>query len=95
MIDARTCEVKEVLSFLPPGFRPVDVTPVGMALTTDGATALISLGRANHVAVVDVAIRDVRAYVLVGSRAWGVELSQTKRWPALRTACPTTLQLSI
>ena len=32
-----TLEVKEVLSFLPPGFRPEDVTPVGMAVTADGA----------------------------------------------------------
>ena len=75
VIDAHTYEVKEILSFLPPGFRPVDVTPVGMTLTADGSTALISLGRANHVAVVDVASRDVQAYVLVGSRAWDVALS--------------------
>jgi PQQ-dependent catabolism-associated beta-propeller protein len=75
VIDTETETIKEVLSFLPPGFRPEDVTPVGMAITADGSRILISLGRANHVAVVDAATRAVEAYILVGSRAWSVALS--------------------
>jgi YVTN family beta-propeller protein len=35
----------------------------------------VALGRANHVAVVDVARREVIDYVLVGKRAWGLALS--------------------
>ena len=76
VIDIATLEVKEVLSFLPPGFRPEDVTPVGMAITADGGKVLISLGRANHLAVVDAKSRAVLGYVLVGSRAWDVALSR-------------------
>jgi YVTN family beta-propeller protein len=36
----------------------------------------VGLGRANHVAVVDVASRQVKGYVLVGKRAWGLGLSR-------------------
>lgn len=75
VIDLATLEVAEVLSFLPPGFRPEDVTPVGMVITRDGSKVIISLGRANHVAFVDVKSREVLSYVLVGSRAWDVDLS--------------------
>jgi PQQ-dependent catabolism-associated beta-propeller protein len=64
------------ISFLPTGMRSEDVTPVGMALAPDGRTAYVALGRANHVAVVDVATRQVKAYVLVGKRPWGLALSR-------------------
>jgi PQQ-dependent catabolism-associated beta-propeller protein len=76
IIDTATNEIQEVLEFLPPGFRPEDVTPVGMELTSDDATALISLGRANHIAVVDVGSKELIDYVLVGSRAWSVALTR-------------------
>ena len=69
IIDRATLEIKEVLQFLPPGFRPEDVTPVGMALTADGARRYISLGRANHVAVLDGFTHELIDYVLVGRRA--------------------------
>jgi PQQ-dependent catabolism-associated beta-propeller protein len=71
--------VQGVIDFRPPGMRAEDVTPVGMALSGDGKTAYVGLGRANHVAVVDVASRQVRAYVLVGKRAWGLALSRDGR----------------
>lgn len=76
VIDIATLAVKEVLTFLPPGFRPEDVTPVGMAISADGAKVLVTLGRANHLAIVDAKTREVSAYVLVGSRPWDVVLSR-------------------
>jgi PQQ-dependent catabolism-associated beta-propeller protein len=79
IIDTASLEVKDVLSFLPPGFRPEDVTPVGMAITADGSRVLVTLGRANHVAVVDTATRDTLSYILVGSRAWDVVLTRDER----------------
>ncbi len=79
VIDIATLEVKEVLSFLPPGFRAEDVTPVGMTITRDGAMVIISLGRANHIAFVDTKSREVLAYTLVGSRAWDVDLSRDEK----------------
>ena len=71
--------VQGTIDFRPPGMRAEDVTPVGMALSGDGKTAYVGLGRANHVAVVDVASRQVRGYVLVGKRAWGLGLSRDGR----------------
>jgi YVTN family beta-propeller protein len=64
------------IGFLPQGMRAEDVTPVGMALSPDGKTAYVGLGRANHVAVVDVASRTVKQYVLVGKRPWGLTVSR-------------------
>ena len=68
--------VQGKIEFRPPGMRAEDVTPVGMALSPDGKTAYVGLGKANHVAVVDVATREVKGYVLVGKRAWGVAVSR-------------------
>jgi YVTN family beta-propeller protein len=45
-------------------------------MTRDGKTAYVTLGRANHFAVVDVASRTVKDYVLVGQRAWGATLNR-------------------
>jgi PQQ-dependent catabolism-associated beta-propeller protein len=64
------------IDFLPPGMRSEDVTPVGMALSPDGKTAYVGLGRANHVGVVDTASHQVKGYVLVGRRAWGLAVSR-------------------
>jgi PQQ-dependent catabolism-associated beta-propeller protein len=79
VIDLATLEVKEALSFVPPGFRPSDVTPVGMAITRDGSKVLITLGRANHLAIVDAKTHEVLKYVLVGSRAWDVALTSDEK----------------
>ena len=70
VIDLDTNEVVDNIEFLPKGFRSEDVTPVGIVVTGDGKTAFVTLGRANHVAVVDVASRNVEDYILVGSRPW-------------------------
>ncbi len=76
IIDTRGMQVKHTLSFKLPGMRAADITPVGMLMTADGKTAWVALGRANHVAEVDVATRTVRRVVLVGKRAWGLALNQ-------------------
>jgi PQQ-dependent catabolism-associated beta-propeller protein len=68
--------VQATVPFKPQGMRSEDVTPVGMALSPDGKTAYVGLGRANHVGVVDVASRQVKGYVLVGRRAWGLAVSR-------------------
>ena len=65
-----------------------DITPVGIVLGRDGKTMFVGLGRANHVAFVDVATRKVGALVLVGKRAWNVALEQaTARGCSSSTAC--------
>ena len=47
-----------------------------MERTADGSRAYVALGRANHVAVVDVESREVLDYILVGKRPWGLALTQ-------------------
>ena len=79
VIDRATNKVSTTIDFVPPGFRQVDVTPVGMATTKDGKTAIVALGHANHVAIVDTATKKVKDYVLVGTRAWGVALDRDER----------------
>jgi len=79
VIDLATNTVTAQLSFVPPGFQEEDVTPVGMAITRDGSRILVTLGRANHLAIVDARTRQVLSYVLVGSRAWGVDLSADEK----------------
>ena len=76
IIDIKSYEVSTVLEFLPPGFRPEDVTPVGMALTKDGSKAILSLGRANHIAIIDAKTKKILDYVLVGKRPWSVALNR-------------------
>lgn len=71
VVDTATHTVKATVAFDIKGMRKADITPVGVLLTKDGKTAWVSLGKANHVAEVDVASRTV----LAGKRAWGLALS--------------------
>ncbi|MCB1716710.1 MAG: beta-propeller fold lactonase family protein [Candidatus Competibacteraceae bacterium] len=76
VVDRSNYEVIQTIEFKPKGFRPEEVTPVGITMTADGATAYVALGRANHVAVVDVASREIQDYILVGNRAWNTILNR-------------------
>ena len=76
IIDTATLEINDIIKFLPPGFREEDVTPVGLKMNKNGSLAYVSLGRANHIAIVDVISRKIIDYILVGSRAWEVALTK-------------------
>jgi PQQ-dependent catabolism-associated beta-propeller protein len=75
VIDTRTLSVIDTIRFSVKGARASDITPVGITMSKDGRRAFVGLGKANHVAFVDVASRQVGALVLVGKRAWGVGLT--------------------
>lgn len=79
IIDVASLELDGDIQFLPTGFRSEEVTPVDLLITQDGQRAYVALGRANHVAVVNVPKREVIAYVLVGRRAWGLELTSDEK----------------
>ena len=51
------------------------MTPVDILFNETANEAYVALGSANHVAVVDVATREITKYILVGRRAWGLGLS--------------------
>ena len=76
ILDAKTYDILDTISFLPRGFRPEEVTPVGITMTDDGSTAIVGLGRANHVAFVDTKSREIEDYVLVGERAWNTTFNR-------------------
>ncbi|HET9820605.1 MAG TPA: PQQ-dependent catabolism-associated beta-propeller protein [Burkholderiaceae bacterium] len=71
-------KVVATLRFEVPGVRAADITPVGITMTRDGQRAFVGLGRANHVAFVDVAQRKVTNLVLAGKRAWNVALDKAE-----------------
>jgi len=63
------------IGFEIPGMRPELISPVGLRFASDGHTAFVALGRANHVAVVDTKKYAVEKYVLVGQRVWQLALN--------------------
>lgn len=79
ILDAQTFELLEDIHFEKRGMRDEDINPVDFAMTADGKTAYITLGRARHVAVVDVASREVTDYILAGDRVWGAALTADEK----------------
>lgn len=78
VIDTTTNTLKTSLEFLPKGFRKPDVTPVGLLFDESSNRAYVALGRANHVAVVNLSSKEIENYVLVGNRAWGMALDSKR-----------------
>jgi PQQ-dependent catabolism-associated beta-propeller protein len=78
IIATATHAVVATLKFEVPGARASDITPVGIVMSRDGRRAFVGLGKANHVAFVDVAARKVQSLVLVGKRAWAVALNKAE-----------------
>ena len=76
VISTKDLNVVATVPFEVKGMRADDITPVGLALSRDGKTMYVGLGRANHVAFVDVASRKITQQVLVGKRAWGVTVNR-------------------
>jgi PQQ-dependent catabolism-associated beta-propeller protein len=70
VIDTVKLEVK--------GVRTQDISPVGILMTRDGKRAYLALGKANHVAFIDVASRKTTNLVLVGKRAWNLALDKAE-----------------
>lgn len=78
IVSTATNEVIGTLKFEVKGARAEDISPVGITMTRDGKRAFVALGKANHVAFVDVAARKVTDLVLVGKRAWNVTLDKAE-----------------
>ena len=78
VIDTKAHTVLDTIKFSVKGARATEITPVGIAMARDGKRAFVALGKANHVAFVDVASRKVSDLVLVGKRAWGLGLDKAE-----------------
>ncbi|MDR7149148.1 PQQ-dependent catabolism-associated beta-propeller protein [Hydrogenophaga palleronii] len=72
VVDTRTHTEKQKIKFTVKGMREADITPVGMTISLDGKSIWVGLGKANHVAEIDVATKVVKNQILVGQRAWGL-----------------------
>lgn len=79
VIDTAADKVVAKIDFLPPGMRKQDVSPVALVMDRAGKTAYVTLGRANNVAVVNVASRKVETYLLVGHRPWGITFDRAQK----------------
>src|SRR5262245_55594157 len=75
VLSTRDYSVLGTIAFTVKGARATEITPVGITITRDGRRAFVALGRANHVAFVEVATRRVTDLVLVGKRPWHVALN--------------------
>ena len=73
--DPHTRKITAAIRFAIAGVQDHLILPCGIRFTPDGKTAVVALGRANHIALVDVATHTVRAYVPVGKRVWHVAIS--------------------
>jgi YVTN family beta-propeller protein len=73
--DPATRQITAKIAFAPPGVQPICVMPCGIRFTPDGKKAVVALGRANHIAIVDVATRRVESYVKVGQRPWHLAIT--------------------
>jgi YVTN family beta-propeller protein len=60
-----------------PGDTP---KPVGVAVSPDGETVYVAMGRANAVAVIDAGTRRVKRTIPVGRRPWGIIVSLDGRY---------------
>ena len=78
IVATATHEVTSTLTFSVKGARAEDISPVGITMSRDGKRAFVALGKANHVAFVDVPARKVTDLVLVGKRAWNVALDKAE-----------------
>jgi PQQ-dependent catabolism-associated beta-propeller protein len=78
IIATATHAVTDTLKLEVKGARATDITPVGILMSRDGKRAFVALGKANHVAFIDVASRKTTNLVLVGKRAWNVALDKAE-----------------
>ncbi len=78
VVSMRDYSVIDTIKLALKGARAEDITPVGIAISRDGKRAFVGMGKANHVAFIDVASRQQTDAVLVGKRAWQVTLNKAQ-----------------
>jgi YVTN family beta-propeller protein len=75
VIDTASKQVVKKIDFDVPGVRREFIQPEGIRFSRDSRTAFVALGRANHVAVIDVKTYAVSGYIQVGRRVWQLGMS--------------------
>ena len=70
IFNVETKEETAKIRFEVAGVHRDRVQPVGFEMTSDGKLAFVALGPANHIAVIDMATKEVMQNILVGRRVW-------------------------
>jgi PQQ-dependent catabolism-associated beta-propeller protein len=79
VIDGTSRKILRTISFELPGVRRETIQPVGINLSRDGKLALVALGPANRVAVIDQKTFELVKYLLVGQRVWHMDFSPDQK----------------
>ena len=76
IINTKNLEIIKTISFSVKGIKSQDITPVDFAYSKKLEKVFVTLGSANHVAVVNAKSHDIENNILVGSRVWGAALTK-------------------
>ena len=76
IINTETQSIKKNIKFKIKGIQEQDISPVDFAHSTKRNKVFVTLGNANHVAVVDASNYQIEKYILVGSRVWGAAITK-------------------
>ena len=75
IIDTKTQKIIKNLDFELKGIRKQNITPVDFAYSQRKGIVFVTLGSANHVAVVEIEGYKVKKNILTGARVWGAALN--------------------
>ena len=76
IIDTSKLTIIKTIYFSVKGIKNQDITPVDFAYSRNLNKVVVTLGSANHVAVVNSKTYDIESNILVGSRVWGAALTK-------------------
>ena len=79
IINTKNLEIIKTISFSVKGIKSQDITPVDFAYSKKLEKVFVTLGSANHVAVVNTKSHDIENNILVGSRVWGAALTKNDK----------------
>jgi PQQ-dependent catabolism-associated beta-propeller protein len=79
IIDAASKQAIKTLQFEIPGVNKESIKPVGIRIDKQQRYAYVALGRANHVAIIDIQSLEVINYLAVGQRVWHLEFSPDQK----------------
>ena len=76
IINTSNLNIIKTIYFSVKGIKNQDITPVDFAYSKNLNKVFVTLGSANHVAVVNTKNHDIEKNILVGSRVWGADLTK-------------------
>ena len=79
IINVQKLNIIKTIFFTVKGIKNHDITPVDFAYSKILNRVFVTLGSANHVAVVNTKNYDIEKNILVGSRVWGADLTKNDK----------------